>query len=109
MTPQRLPDPDGNQYDHQVNNASDGGSIYANQGGNQSINHTYNTINKGRRIRTGWAVLAIIVLDMAFFFYGMTAYTGQPDNSGDLWRAGIFLVLLATTGSLIRRWVRMRL
>jgi hypothetical protein len=48
-------------------------------------------------------------VDVAFFFYGMTAYTGQPNNSGDLWRAGIFLVLLGTTGSLIRRWLRRRL
>jgi hypothetical protein len=93
----------------QHNHASNGGSVYANQGGNQSINHTYNTVNNGPRVRTGWAVLVFVVLDVAFFFYGMLAYTGQSGNSGDLWRVGIFLFLLGTTGSLIRRWFRMRL
>jgi hypothetical protein len=32
----------------------------------------------------------------------------QIINTGDLWRAGIFVVLLATTGTLIRRWFRLR-
>jgi hypothetical protein len=106
MNPEGL---DDNRPNHQVNKASKGGSIYANQGGHQSINHTYNTVHSRPRVWTGWAILAILVLDIAFFFYGMTAYTGQSGNSGDLWRAGIFLVLLASTGSLIRRWFRLRL
>ena len=97
------------QRNYQVNRAS-GGSIYANQGGDQHINHNYNTtVNARSRRWTGWAVLAVLVIDVVFFFYGKEAYTGHTGDSGDLWRAGIFLVLLATTGTLIRRWFRSRL
>lgn len=95
----------------QHNHASGGSSIYANQGsGHQSINNNYNTtINARTRTRTGWAILVILVVDVAFAVYGQAAYTGQPGNSADLWRAGIFLFLMATTGTLIRRWFRTKL
>jgi hypothetical protein len=95
----------------QVNQASGKSRIYANQGsGNQSINHTYHTnVNARTRMWTGWAVLIILIVDIAFFFYGKEAYTGHAGDSGDNWRAGIFLVLLATTGTLIRRWFRSKL
>jgi hypothetical protein len=95
----------------QHNRASDGSSIYANQGsGNQSISHNYNTtINARTRARTGWAILVLLVVDVVFAIYGQAAYTGQSGNSADLWRAGIFLFLMATTGTLIRRWFRSKL
>jgi hypothetical protein len=47
------------------------------------------------------------VLDVAFFFYGMTAYTGR-NTTADTWRAGIFILLLILTASLVRRWLRRR-
>lgn len=94
----------------QHNHASGGGSIYANQGGKQSINHNYNTtVNARSRTWTGWAILVILLVDVAFFFYGKESYTGRAGDSGDLWRAGIFLVLMATTGTLVRRWFRNKL
>src|ERR1700742_4451194 len=94
------------QQNNQVNQASNGGTIYSSQGGSQQVNITNNMAVKAARSRAGWAVLTIIVVDIAFFFYGMAAYTGQPNNSADLWRAGIFIVLLGITGNLIRRWIR---
>jgi hypothetical protein len=95
----------------QRNHASGGSSIYANQGsGTQSINHNYNTtVNARSRTWTGWAILVILAVDVAFFFYGKDSYTGRAGDSGDLWRAGIFLVLMATTGTLVRRWFRSKL
>jgi hypothetical protein len=94
------------QQNHQVNQASNGGTIYSSQGGPQQVNITNNMAVKAARSRAGWAVLTVIVVDIAFFFYAMVAYTGQPNNSADLWRAGIFIVLLGITGNLIRRWIR---
>jgi hypothetical protein len=102
--------------------ASQGGTVYSNQGNqqiNNTTNHTTNTTNHHLTVtnhntfrrahsRAGWAILVILVVDVAYFFYGQAAYTGQQGNSGDLWRAGIFLALAATTGSLIRRWFRTR-
>jgi hypothetical protein len=112
------------QQNQQGNTASQGGTVYANQNGPQNIhnittNNTHNTNNhlnvtnhhntfRRAHSRTGWAVLVILLVDVAFFFYGQAAYTGEPGHSGDLWRAGIFLALMATTGSLIRRWFRTR-
>ena len=94
----------------QHNQASGGSSIYANQGGNQSIHHNYNTtINARAQTRTGWAILIVLAVDVVFFIYGQQAYSGQPGDAGDLWRAGIFLVLMATTTTLIRRWFRNKL
>ncbi|MCT2588277.1 hypothetical protein [Actinophytocola gossypii] len=100
----------------QGNNASGSGTVYSVQNGNQRINNTTNnnlnvTNNntfRQARSRAGWAVLVILAVDVAFFFYGQAAYTGRTGDSGDLWRAGIFLVLMLTTGTLVRRWFRSR-
>ncbi len=99
----------------QSNQAANGGQINATQNGNQYIsnNTTNNYTNaithqyvKRSRTKLGWAVLILLAVDVGFFFYGQAAYTGEANNSGDLWRAGIFLALVATTGTLIRRWFR---
>lgn len=105
------PDPNSgaSQHNQQYNQASRGGSVYANQGdGTQSITH-YNNFATKVRSWTGWAVLVFLVVDVAFFIYGRNAYTGREGDSGDLWRAGIFLVLLVITVNLTRRWFRRRI
>jgi hypothetical protein len=96
---------------NQQNNQANNGPLFANQNGNQfnTVNITNQLKLKQARARTGWAILVLLVLDVAFFFYGQAAYTGQADSSGDLWRAGIAVVLFAITISLIRRWFRTRL
>ncbi len=83
-----------------------GGTVYANQG-RQSINH-YNSVQVRARSWTGWAALLFLVLDVAFCLYAQGAYTGRSGDAGDLWRAGIALVLLSVTVSLVRRWFRHR-
>jgi len=94
----------------QQNNQANNGPLFANQNGNQYNTVVTNQLKlKQARVRTGWAVLVLIVLDVAFFFYGQAAYTGKMDDSGDLWRAGIAFVLLVITVRLIRRWFRTRL
>jgi hypothetical protein len=108
MTNPTGPNTGPNQHNNQTNKAYGRGTIYSSQGGSQHVNHITNQAS-ATRSWAGWATLVVIGVDVAFFFYGMTAYTGQPSNSGDLWRAGIFIVLLVTTGSLIRRWLRRRL
>ena len=110
--PRRRAGPRNNQQ----NTFGPGATGYVNQNGPQ-INTTNNTTNvypylpvPSRRTRPwiGWSVLSFVGLDIAFFFYGAAAYTGRYGDSGDLWRAGIFLFLIATTGSLIRKWFRSR-
>jgi hypothetical protein len=101
--------PPPGQRNHQVNTASSGGQIYANNGGKMSIRNRVHINIAGARSWAGWALLVSIGVDVAYFFYGAASYTGQPGNSGDLWRAGIYLVLLATTGTFLRRWLRHRL
>lgn len=107
--------PSGPHQQH--NQAATGAQVNATQNGNQYISNTTNNYNSNnvthqhiRRSRTkiGWAVLIVLAVDVGFFFYGQAAYTGEANNSADLWRAGIFLVLIATTGTLIRRWFRSR-
>lgn len=89
----------------QHNHASGRGQIIVNQGGNQTVNlHSH-----AARKRTGVAILVLLGIDVVFFGYGWLTYTGRTGDSGDLWRAGIMLVLLAITGNLIRRWFRQRL
>lgn len=88
----------------QTNTPTSGGTVYANQGGDQFI-YPQPTVIHNKRRAGGRAVLVILAVDVAFFFYGMLAYTGR-NTSADAWRAGIFLLLLAFTGSLLRRWVR---
>ncbi len=52
------------------------------------------------------ALLVAIVVDVCYYFYGMAAYTGRSGDSGDLYRAVGFFVLLAVTGTLLRRLLR---
>jgi hypothetical protein len=92
-------------HNHQHNHASGRGQIIVNQGGNQTVN----LHNHAARKRTGAAILILLGIDVVFFVYGGLAYTGSNGNTGDLWRAGIMLVLLGITGNLIRRWFRQRL
>jgi hypothetical protein len=102
--------PPPGQHNHQTNTASAGGQVYANNGsGKLNVRNRSHTTIAGARSWAGWALLVTIGVDVAYFFYGAASYTGQPGNSGDLWRAGIFFVLLATTGTFLRRWLRRRL
>jgi hypothetical protein len=96
------PTPPPNNY-HQTNTPAKGGRVYASQGV-QNIYHQTNArpSRRGRAI----ALLVAVVVDVGYFCYGMTSYTGQADNSGDLYRALGFLVLLAVTGTLLRRLIR---
>ena len=105
MSTPHNPGSGGNQY-HQGNRARGRGTVIASQGGNVSVNQHY--ANK-IRTWTGWTILVFFVVDIAYFFYGKSAYTGREGDSGDLWRAGIGLLLFVITVSLIRRWFRQRL
>lgn len=100
---------DPNRDNYQLNHADNGGTIYSSQGGRQKVTNVTNNMTNGARSWAGWAAASSVVVDVIYFFYGMNAYTGQPGNSGDLWRAGIFFVLVATTGGFIRKWLRRRL
>ncbi|MFD9698660.1 hypothetical protein [Lentzea sp. NPDC059081] len=92
----------------QQNTAHNGGTVYANQGGKMRVdNRTY--IKAKVHAWTGWAVLVMLAADTVFFFYGASAYTGTQGDSGDLVRAGVYLVMMAVTISLVRRWFRTRL
>jgi predicted outer membrane repeat protein len=112
------PSPGQRPGQHQQHNqAATGGAVYATQNGNlynttnnnttHNQNHHVTNLNiKRSRTKIGWAILIILAGDVGFFFYGQAAYTGGMNNSGDMWRAGIFLALLIITSSLIRRWFR---
>ncbi len=95
----------------QTNAPHSGGTVYANQGGNQNITnnnttHTLPPAQSGPRTDTK-VLLVTLVVDVAFFFYGMFSYSGENTKADD-WRAGIFLLLLVVTIRSIRRWVRKR-
>ncbi|UOZ11338.1 hypothetical protein [Amycolatopsis sp. WQ 127309] len=103
-------DPRGRQFNH-----TEGGTNYISQG-EQTIHNgdyldrsdrrnTYHQISRARSYAGRW-VLAIALIDIVYFAYGAAAYSGNADDHGDLVRAVIFFVLLAITGSLIRRWFR---
>lgn len=103
--------PGGPGHYSQENTPAAGGTVYAHQGpGDQII---YAPPTQGTPVKRGVGVdtkvlLATLVTDVLFFFYGMLSYSGT--NSGaDTWRAGIFLLLLAVTGTMIRRWIRRRM
>lgn len=102
------------------NSASGGSNVFNNQGdGQMNVNHGSGRMDIDNSVTnhftakvhtwTGWAVLVMLVADVAFFFYGMTAYTGGVDVNGDGFRAFGFLGMVAITISLIRRWFRQRL
>ena len=101
------PNPPG-QY-VQNNLPGPGGHVIAHQGsGPQHIYLPPNQVARKRGPRTDTIVLlATVVFDVLFFFYGMLAYTGR-NTGADEWRAGIFLLLLLVTGSMVRRWIRRR-
>jgi drug/metabolite transporter (DMT)-like permease len=88
---------------NQVNMANNGGSIFANNGGRQRI-----SINHGprRRLWTWYVLAGMLLLDIAYFFYGQSAYTGNAGNSGDLSRALIFFALFVGTVALLRACLR---
>ncbi|OLE21213.1 MAG: hypothetical protein AUG44_28295 [Actinobacteria bacterium 13_1_20CM_3_71_11] len=81
--------------------------MYAHQGSGDQIIYAPGQAGRRRRGSDSVVLLVALVVDVAFFFYGMLAYTGR-NTSADTWRAGLFLVLLAVTGSLFRRWLRRR-
>lgn len=90
----------------QHNHASGRGQVIANQGTGDQIVHLHR--QEAARARTGVAVLVLLGIDIVFFAYGMTAYTGSPGDAADLWRAGIMLLLFVVTIRLVRRWFRQR-
>jgi hypothetical protein len=94
-----------------------GHQVYAAQGGNQYFNHTNIYTGPGQpqqppppapAPRTGRTLVVMLAVHVVFFIYGAVVYTGQVNNPADLGRAMIFLILLGTTGTLLRRWVRNR-
>lgn len=97
----------------QRNSATNGGNVFANQGEGQmnvhQDNSIINNINAKYRTWTGWAILVMLAADVLFFIYGASAYTGNQGNTGDGVRAVTYLVMLAVTISLIRRWFRQKL
>jgi hypothetical protein len=48
----------------------------------------------------------MLLLDIAYFFYGQSAYTGNAGNSGDLSRALIFFTLFVGSVALLRACLR---
>lgn len=102
------------------NRASEGSSIFNNQGdGPMNVNQGSGRMNIDNSVTnnfqakvhtwTGWAVLVMLVADVAFFLYGMSAYTGGVDVNGDGFRAFGFIGMVGITIALIRRWFRQRL
>jgi arginine exporter protein ArgO len=99
------PQSNPNQY-NQYNTPAKGGQVYASQG-QQNIYHTNIRSGVSRKARA-IALLVAVVVDIAYFFYGMAAYTGRASDWGDGYRALGFLVLLGITGNLLRRLLRSR-
>jgi hypothetical protein len=94
---------------HQHNAPTSGGTVYSYQGtGSQVVHNTYGDQAAQRRRQTTTRLLiGVLLADFLYFFYGMWAYSGH-NTSADAWRAGIYLVMLAITIRLIRRWFRQR-
>lgn len=93
----------------QHNAPAAGGTVNSYQGtGHQFVQNTYHDETaRGRRRFAARLVIGALVADVIYFFYGMWSYSGR-DTSGDAWRAVIYLVMLAVTIRLIRRWFRHR-
>ena len=97
---------DGNRYPGMnQSNVANNGDVYGVQGGNININ-TVSPTKRGAGVDTKM-LLIILLVDVAFFFYGMLAYTGKY-STADNWRACIFLFLFLATAGMVRRWVRRR-
>ena len=56
----------------------------------------FQTLNPSRRGYGPWLLLVLVIVDVGYFFFGMLSYSGT-DNSGDMWRAWIFLFLVVWT------------
>jgi hypothetical protein len=84
-----------------------GGNVFANQGTGDQIIHTGTPGRRGLGTDSK-ALLVFLAVDILFFFFGALSYTGG-NTDGDMWRAGIFLVLLIVTAGLVRRWLRRRI
>ncbi|MFI5905955.1 hypothetical protein [Dactylosporangium sp. NPDC051541] len=91
-----------NQYNYRNRSKRD---LYAHQGtGDMNISQTQYNLGQSRKT-LNWTLLVMVVVDVAFFFYGMMAYTGH-NTSADTWRAFIFLALVVVTLRLLRRRLR---
>ena len=98
----------------QYNAPAQGGVVHSSQGGQQNItyHHTNNTnlVPDEPRVRRDTKILLVLlVFDVAFFFYGMNAYTAMADNVGDQVRAVAALVLFSVTIRMIVKWIARRL
>jgi hypothetical protein len=86
------------------------GDLYANQGdGPFTVNHNTSNMYESRRGVAGRIVLVLLVIDVIWFIWGMTAYTGGPDDRGDSVRAVGFLILFFLTCAFGGAWFRRRL
>jgi hypothetical protein len=104
--------PPPQQNSNQHISAGPNSHLIANNGnGRQKVRSVNRNVFNLRGVRSfaGWALLTCVLADVIYPIYGAAAYTGRPDDDGDMWRAGIYLVLLITTGTLLRRWLRRRL
>jgi len=104
MNPSSDQNPNTTNY-RQKNSARGRGQVFAHQGtGDQNI-HLQTDRRRGTDSK---ALLVTLAVDVIFFVYGSLSYTGRGSSS-DMWHAVIFLVLLAVTVAMIRRWLRRRL
>jgi hypothetical protein len=104
MNPSSSQDPSSSNYT-QKNAPRGRGQVFANQGtGDQNIHLRPDRRGGG----DSKALLVTLVVDVVFFVYGSLSYTGRSTSS-DTWHAVIFLVLLAVTVGMIRRWLRRRI
>ncbi|MRH91669.1 hypothetical protein GFY24_30235 [Nocardia sp. SYP-A9097] len=99
------PNPPPEPPRRQFNTARHNSNVFANNGGEQNVNIT----QTGAHPRRTWAWISLaifFVADLVFFQYGQSAYTNGADQSGDLDRALIFIVLLIGTGIVFTVCVR---
>lgn len=64
--------------------------------------HIGDKLVQRRRWWRFYLLAGFLVADVAYFYYGASAYTGTADNSDDLSRALIFLALIGVTVALLR-------
>jgi hypothetical protein len=94
----------------QTNAPSSGGTVYANQGGNQMIHSNTTLVPPARqRLRPdSVALLVMLVADVAFLVYGIFSVSSKDVGAAG-WQSAIFVIMLLVTGILVRRWLRRRL